>query len=527
MSAIDYLKDVRILIVIAAIAVLWSLVYLHHGLNLGTEFAGGTQIPITLAHPVNPLEMSTITQILDQRISRFGLSQVTVEPVGNSGLYVQIPASSASEINSTIAIIQKQGIFQGIVNGKEALNGSGILTGSIASPSPIVSGTNVSWQVDFYVTPQAEVKFSKAAFGQANKPIYMFLDRPSDSILLFNNSLVNKLPGTRTSQITQMENALGFGNQSIQLQFVDQNASNWASLYPFFASNNNIYKSVILEKGVPQPVAENLTALGYSLQFESVANMTPTFVQGNLTNPIMITSWPAVGLLSAPTLSASLATGQVTGNTGYVIQGQAQTGVSIQNKINSAQNESNQISTILSGGALPVQVIVGQPITTPASLGSHFETVSAEALLLAILAVGIIIAFRYRNPFLIIPIMLTTIAELLIILPIMGLAATIDLSAVAGMIAVIGTGIDAQIIITDEIIAGHKETTMKGRINGAFYLIMRNALLLSLAMLPLFFSSLTTEIWFAGTTIIGALLGAAITRPAYGAIVSKRYASQG
>ena len=526
MSALDYLKDWRIAMVIIAIAVL-AVLDVAHGINLGMEFVGGTQIPITLAHPVNPLEMSSITQILDQRISRFGLSQVTIEPVGNSGLYVDVPVTSNAEINSTIAIIQKQGVFQGIVGGREAVNGTGILTGSITNPAPIVSGTNVSWQVNFFVTPQAQTQFTKAAFGQANKPIYMFLDRPAGSVILFNNSILAGLAGSRSQQITEMENAVAFGNQTIPIEFMNSNASGWASLYTFFSSNRKTYNTVILDKNTPSRVVENLTSMNYSLQFESTANMTPVFVQGNVTNPLLMDSWPAIGLLSAPELSPGLTNGQVTGNSGYVIQGAALISGTIQQKINDAQNESSQIATILSGGALPVQVIVGQPITTPPSLGSHFEVISVVALLLSIVAVAITIVIRYKKLFLITPIILTTVAELFIIGSIMGLAATIDLSAIAGMIAVIGTGVDAQIIITDEVIAGHKDTTLKSRMNNAFYLIMRNALLLSLAMFPLFFSALTTEIWFAGATIIGALLGAAITRPAYGAIVSRRYNNNG
>ena len=526
MSALDYLKDWRIAIVIIAIVIL-AILDVVHGINLGMEFIGGTQIPITLARPVNPLEMSSITQILDQRISRFGLSQVTIQPVGNSGIYVNIPVTSNAEINSTISIIEKQGVFQGIVGGREAVNGTGILTGSITNPAPIVSGTNVSWQVNFFVTPQAQAEFTKAAFGQAGKPIYMFLDRPDDAILLFNNSILGGLTGSRAEQISEMESAVAFGNQTIPIEFANANASNWASLYPFFNSSKSRYKTVILEKNTPGFVINNLTAMNYSLQMESSLNMTPVFLQGNATNPLLMDSWPAIGLLSAPTLAPGLTTGQVTGNSGYVIQGEALISGTVQQKINNAANESSQIATILSGGALPVQVIVGQPITTPPSLGSHFEVISAVALLLSIVAVAITIVIRYKKIFLIAPIILTTVAELFIIGSIMGLTATIDLSAIAGMIAVIGTGVDAQIIITDEVIAGHKDTTLKSRMNNAFYLIMRNALLLSLAMFPLFFSALTTEIWFAGATIIGALLGAAITRPAYGEIVSKRYNHNG
>jgi preprotein translocase subunit SecD len=522
MSALDYLKDWRIMIVVAVIIVL-AILDVVHGLNLGIEFVGGTQIPITLTQSVNPLEMSSITQILDQRISKFGLSQVTVEPVGNSGIYVQIPSTAGREINSTIAIIKQQGVFQGIVNGREAINGSGILTGGITNPAPIVSGSNVSYQVDFVITQTAQTQFTKAAFGQANKPIYMFLDRPVDAVVLFNSSILTKEVGTRSVQITEMENALSFGNRTIPIEFINANASNWPSLYGFFASNRNRYNTVVLQQGTSNSVTENLTALNYSLQFVTAANMTPQFIQSNLS--VLIDEWPGVGLLSAPTLSPSLTTGQSSGNAGYVITGESLISGSIQQKINDAQNKSQDITTILSGGALPVQVIVGEPITTPASLGTHFEVISAVALLLAILAVSITIVIRYKKLFLIAPIIMTTFAELFIIGSIMGLAATIDLSAVAGMIAVIGTGVDAQIIITDEVVAGQKDTTMQTRVGHAFYLIMRNAMLLSLAMLPLFFSALTTEIWFAGATIIGALLGAAITRPAYGAIVSKHYSS--
>jgi preprotein translocase subunit SecD len=54
-----------------------------------------------------------------------------------------------------------------------------------------------------------------------------------------------------------------------------------------------------------------------------------------------------------------------------------------------------------------------------------------------------------------------------------------------------------------------------------------DALLLVVAMLPLFFStSMVDVIGFSESTIIGALLGVLITRPAYGAILSKHYNTQ-
>ena len=65
---------------------------------------------------------------------------------------------------------------------------------------------------------------------------------------------------------------------------------------------------------------------------------------------------------------------------------------------------------------------------------------------------------------------------------------------------------------------------MKTVLENAFYIIWTDALLLVVAMLPLFFStSLVQVIGFSESTIIGALLGVVITRPAYSAIVSRHY----
>ena len=105
---------------------------------------------------------------------------------------------------------------------------------------------------------------------------------------------------------------------------------------------------------------------------------------------------------------------------------------------------------------------------------------------------------------------------------------SIDLANIAGMIAVIGTGVDAQIIITDEVLTRSKDSSMRVKLNSAFYIVWADAALLSIAMLPLLFSpSLVDVVGFAESTIFGALLGAFVTRPAYGAILSRRYSGAG
>ncbi len=525
-----YVTDRRILLLIVIIASLAALDVVY-GIHFGIEFVGGTQIPVTLATPVNPEQMSNLTSILQQRVSTFGLKEVTIEGIGNDQIYVIIPSVSGPEINSTINIIDSQGIFDGVVNGKGALNGSSILSGSIGAVPATQVGTNVSWAVNFYVTTQGAKHFGSTVFGQANQPIYMFLDRPTKAIVLLNSSLLSYQQSgqintfSQSSELSAITIATEFGNRTIPVEVLNPTASNWNSLYSYFASHNSTYKEVIVAKSTPASIKSDLKKLNYTVVQVSSFNMTPTFESTGTSlssTSVFVSTWPAIGLLSAPILSPEITNGSA--GLSYQISGYAPTTLSLQQKISFADNQSKTIASILSGGALPVHVIVDTPTTIKPTLGSEFLVISGAAALLAIIAVAIFITIRYRNIFLIVPILLTTFAELFIIVSIIGLIGTIDLAAVAGMIAVVGTGVDAQIIITDEVLQGNKDQSIKSRFGNAFNIIWINAGLLVLAMLPLLFStSLVTIIGFAESTILGALLGVLITRPAYGAIIRRRY----
>jgi preprotein translocase subunit SecD len=90
----------------------------------------------------------------------------------------------------------------------------------------------------------------------------------------------------------------------------------------------------------------------------------------------------------------------------------------------------------------------------------------------------------------------------------------------AGIIAAIGVGVDAQIVITDEILRKSEEDTEE-RIGHAFAIIKTNVIVASLSMLPLLFSGLVEIIGFAISTILGSLLGYLLSRPAYAAMVGR------
>ncbi|CDG64965.1 MAG: preprotein translocase subunit SecD [Methanobacterium sp.] len=227
-------------------------------------------------------------------------------------------------------------------------------------------------------------------------------------------------------------------------------------------------------------------------------------------------------LITSPELSAELANGQAS--TDVMISGSAPTK-------EEAQEEAKSIQTLLQSGALPVKVKIVGISSISADLGDQFINGALIAGILALIVIAAIIIVRYRSPILVIPIMLTSIAELILVL---GAAAVvhwnIDLAAIAGILAAIGTGVDDQIIITDEVLKGfHEKKRISGvrrQIKKAFFIIFASAGTLVAAMLPLAyigFSRGATGIGilsgFAFTTILGVLIGIFITRPVYAKFV--------
>jgi preprotein translocase subunit SecD len=190
-------------------------------------------------------------------------------------------------------------------------------------------------------------------------------------------------------------------------------------------------------------------------------------------------------------------------------------------------NDAYKVWVDMKSGALPFSVEVVGSGQVPAAQGSMFKTVVIIAALLAQAAIGVVMYVRYREPRIILPMFLTSLFEIFILL---GFASApfvqweIDLPSVAAIIAVIGTGIDQLIIITDEVMTTGKTPTTKKilqKMSQAFKIIFASAATVVVAMIPLYFMGFGSLKGFALTTIVGVAIGIFITRPAYGKIISE------
>ncbi|HPE63369.1 MAG TPA: preprotein translocase subunit SecD [Methanothrix sp.] len=176
-------------------------------------------------------------------------------------------------------------------------------------------------------------------------------------------------------------------------------------------------------------------------------------------------------------------------------------------------------------GALPVNVeIIGSGQVT-AALGDQFKKQVLIAGIMAILAVGLVIYYRYRETKIVVPMVATSFSEVLMLLALAALLKwQLDLPAIAGIIAVIGTGVDHLVIITDELLYEGKMPSGKiylARLSSAFGIIMAAAATTIAAMLPLFAMGFGAFKSFALITIAGVIIGVFIARPAYGRIIGR------
>ena len=189
----------------------------------------------------------------------------------------------------------------------------------------------------------------------------------------------------------------------------------------------------------------------------------------------------------------------------------------------SSAEDARDLQIHLHAGALPVNVDIYGSGQVDASLGQGFLKGAIITGILAMIAVAAIVYNRYRQPKIAIPMLATSFSEVLLLL---GFAVIIrqelDIASIAGIIAVIGTGIDHLVIITEEVVHEGKTPSDKiysARIGKAFMIIFGAAATTVIAMSPLLFLGFGALKGFAVTTIAGVFIGVLIARPAYAAIL--------
>ncbi len=190
-------------------------------------------------------------------------------------------------------------------------------------------------------------------------------------------------------------------------------------------------------------------------------------------------------------------------------------GITQEEALQNAIKNRDRLQTVLITGSLPSKLSIEKIDSISPSLGEAFVDNALLVGLLAVIAVGIVISIRYKKIKVTVPIMITVVSEIYIIL---GFAAlfkqNLDLAAIAAIIAAVGTGVDHQIVIADEMLRGKSGSTKESAKRAFFVIFVAYAATVA-AMIPLLRAGAGLLTGFAVITIVGASIGVLITRPAF------------
>jgi len=505
-------KDKRIKLAGLGFLVLLALANVGlNGLKYGIDFQGGTRIPVVLEKPVSADAMSELIDIVKKRVSVLGLTEAKVRAVGDTQINVEVPSSDEQTIKFIEDTLSHQGVYWGVVDGRVAISGEDIYSTSITPlSSQQLSQSNADWGVTFSVNRHGAEQFAAVGKNKADYPVYMYLDRPTNAVLFLSKADIRaSLPedSSEKEALRSLADALELDSNRNILVFITEDL-NLSSLPK---PKDNATRAIISNE-TADSVKSALRNSGYVVTEYSKSEISPSFNRTR-SEVLTVAKLEAVGLLSSPLLSPGLATG--VPNYGFSVTGSVP-GTGAQKTAEATANVK-KIESILKGGSLPVQISLGSRTTLPASFGQEFLRLSLIGVAASIVAISLLIGLRYRNLRATIPIVLISISELIILISILG-SFTIDLAAMAGIIAAIGVGVDAQIVITDELLKRTDENTEE-KVEHAFDIIKTNVIVATLSMIPLLFSGLVEIIGFAISTILGSLLGYMLSRPAYASIV--------
>ncbi len=525
------IKYWRILLLVGAILIAVGII-MNMGVKLGLDFEGGTLYQVELQNPVSGDEISRIASIISQRIDPSGLKDVIVSPVGSQYIMIQVSETDPIELEKIESRIRQQGKFEANLNGEIVFTGDEIkkvLRGD-NSYGVFKTGVLFEWSLPFVLNENATLSFkektfhqcSAVSFGTDGKPVYecektiFFLDKPDALIVLTQDQYDNDQSllyiGNRLSGIPEQTDIDGLIEDS-KLNVVVYDPAGFDS--NVLASAIGQTKNAIVSPDLGAGAVQELKNAGFEVTVQKEEDGI-AWIWGALH------AEQVIGLTEGITNEDVTDISQAKSFSNLRISGTRET-------VEEARSDLEELTVLLESGSLPTPVKSISKETISPSLGESFLTNVFLMGIIAFLTVGAVIAIRYRMIKLIIPIFIIGTSEVLLNLGFIALTQRpLDLAAFAGLIAAIGTGVDSEIVITDEIIGrkgGATESLIK-RAKAALFIIMTSAFTIIGVMGPIVLFSrnypgLDKLYGFAVVAIVGALIGVFITRPAFTKIIEK------
>lgn len=387
--------------------------------------------------------------------------------------------------------------------------------------SPTSTGAGYVAHLPIQFTEDGVTKFNTAASGKASRPSVVYLDRPFESILVFDNEILNELDDP--SELYD-ENARMFRGG---LQVSETSMVYYYILVSAVGTSTDNLSSQALEYLEGQVGLKlKVIFMGDATDFSaSVIESIPELYQVEYISRLSgesVDEWirRVCGVVSASPIGEGVATYGVSEGLGMPIVGKSP---------GAALQEARDLRTILSN-KLPADMSLVSETEVEAHLGDGFVREILVTAVTALAGVLLLIYFRYRRWKICLAIAGITICELVITLgAASALGISLGLSELAGLLVVIGTGIDHQLIVTDEMLQGlqpqSKNVSVGWRASRALPIVYAAIFIIIVAMVPLAWLGIGAIRGFAIITISGTVLALLFTRPIYVRIINTISAS--
>ncbi len=360
-----------------------------------------------------------------------------------------------------------------------------------------------SWVVPFRLIGEGPEKWRIYSSGKAGYPTGIYLDRPFDAIVILSQQLRENagLNYDENARMLYLDLTLPLLVDAVEFE---ENFSYEA--LEFLYEQRGVKTRIILlgEEADFKNVLGTIENLGYP----SIENAPERREDWSLFEWVLETC----GLKSMPIISEGVA-------------GKSETRMVVTTGGGEEDEKEAKILREVLARRLPVRISYESETSIEARLGAEFLKEALIAGIVALLGVWILVYFRYRHWLIGLAIIGTMICELVIVLGAASvLGWTIGLPELGALIIVIGTGIDHQIIITDEVLRGGlpgaKMVSLSARVSRAFAVIFVAVATTIAAMTLLAIVGFGQMRGFALLIITGLLIAVLVTRPAYARIVS-------
>jgi len=464
------------------------------GLNFGVDIAGGYRVVLWPENSVTASAYADAISKLQARIDPYGLLGARFRTLGENYILCE-----TTQLNGrTKELLTKQGRLELFIGTGLVLTDEDIT--SFGAP---ISGGPVYSSIPIKYTEEGGQKLKVVVEATGNSAGVVYLDRPSDAILIFGEGTLEEPPQLTYDNSTQM--FVVYSRQGLQ----------YTLLVPAIGTSLENLSPQALDYLINQAgTKQRVLLLGSMENFDNVREEIPASYQvENISRPKGESGdkWikRACGLISDYQENEGVGSGRI------IVEANLQ--------------DARDIRTILSS-KLPAEISIISETEVEASLGGGFVREALIAGAVALAGVFLLIYLRYRRWKICLAIIGIMMCEFVITLgATSALSLTLGLPELGGLLLVIGTGIDHQLIVTDEMLQGGSPQTenvsVGWRASRALTIVYVAMSVIIAATIPIALLGFSAIRGFTIITISGTILALLFTRSLHAKIIDAISAS--